>query len=409
MRQLQAAAGSLQVGGSLTAGTCSCAGLLVCSSSVAVHCKGCVRMHSSHVCVYCLPTLQALLTTLQLLALPSQQLGLQDGMLAAELLQAAAQDMQLQQQAPPQQQQHAGMQVFCQWATRQCASMSGQQQLQMLECLAAVSQAGIGACSIDAPCTCVQRGCCALLFPCPLCSLALAHLHRLPRRLMPAGPVLKTLQELLVTSLAAGGLLLQAGAFEAAAQALCDLHADQRSSGAITMLLGEPLLRKLFRDDADGGGQLLLEVLIGLHMAGVELPQPAQDAVVKVRQQLAAGRCCCCPAVCSVLHALPASRARPGLTMLPPARSLAPLPSACAQVLLEFLSRCSPPQLAALLACHTRLGLASRGKLLRRVGAELLRRPVIGSSAEMLLGVLQGLAAGGSSTVKELPQQLLTK
>jgi hypothetical protein len=79
------------------------------------------------------------------------------------------------------------------------------------------------------------------------------------------------------------------------------------------------------------------------------------------------------------------------------------------QVLQEHLQRYSPPQLAALLACHTKLGLESLGKLLRRTAAEYLKRPVAAPTVEVLLGVLGGLAAGGSATVKELPIQLLSK
>jgi hypothetical protein len=79
------------------------------------------------------------------------------------------------------------------------------------------------------------------------------------------------------------------------------------------------------------------------------------------------------------------------------------------QVLQDNLSRFTPPQLAALLACHSRLGLDTYGKLLRKTAAEYLRRPVAAAGAELLLGVLAGLAAGGSATVKELPPQLLAK
>jgi hypothetical protein len=81
----------------------------------------------------------------------------------------------------------------------------------------------------------------------------------------------------------------------------------------------------------------------------------------------------------------------------------------CQQVLQDNLPRFTPPQLAALLACHCRLGLDVYGKLLRKTAAEYLRRPVPAAGAELLLGVLSGLAAGGSATVKELPPQLLAK
>jgi hypothetical protein len=79
------------------------------------------------------------------------------------------------------------------------------------------------------------------------------------------------------------------------------------------------------------------------------------------------------------------------------------------QVLQDNLPRYTPPQLAALLACHSRLGLDTYAKLLRKTAAEYLRRPVPAAAAELLLGVLSGLAAGGSATVKELPPQLLAK
>jgi hypothetical protein len=81
----------------------------------------------------------------------------------------------------------------------------------------------------------------------------------------------------------------------------------------------------------------------------------------------------------------------------------------CQQVLQDNLPRFTPPQLAALLACHSQLGLDVYGKLLRKTAAEYLRRPVPAAGAELLLGVLSGLAAGGSATVKELPPQLLAK
>lgn len=84
-------------------------------------------------------------------------------------------------------------------------------------------------------------------------------------------------------------------------------------------------------------------------------------------------------------------------------------PLHCVQVLQDHLSRFTPPQLAALLACHSQLGLAYYGKLLRKTAAEYQKRPVAPASLELLLGVMGGLAAGGYASVKELPAQLLAR
>lgn len=71
--------------------------------------------------------------------------------------------------------------------------------------------------------------------------------------------------------------------------------------------------------------------------------------------------------------------------------------------------RLSPATLAGLLACHTNLGLDTSTKLLRKCAVEYQRRPEQQPSVEMLLGVMSGLAAGGTALVRDLPQQLLTR
>jgi glucokinase len=48
------------------------------------------------------------------------------------------------------------------------------------------------------------------------------------------------------------------------------------------LLLAEPLLKRLHKEDADAGCRLLLEALIGLHEAQLQLQQKTQDVVSKV-------------------------------------------------------------------------------------------------------------------------------
>lgn len=76
-----------------------------------------------------------------------------------------------------------------------------------------------------------------------------------------------------VTTLAAAA----AGGGQAAAAA---------AGAGVAQLLSESVLRKLFKDDADGGCRLLLEVLIGLHLKGVQLPSRTQELLSKVRLSL---------------------------------------------------------------------------------------------------------------------------
>jgi hypothetical protein len=81
----------------------------------------------------------------------------------------------------------------------------------------------------------------------------------------------------------------------------------------------------------------------------------------------------------------------------------------CVQFLQDAVPRFSPTTLAGLLACHTSLGLGNTTKLVRRAASEYQRRPEPHPSADMLLGVMAGLVAGGRDFVRELPQQLLTR
>jgi hypothetical protein len=80
-----------------------------------------------------------------------------------------------------------------------------------------------------------------------------------------------------------------------------------------------------------------------------------------------------------------------------------------AQFLQDAVPRFSPTTLAGLLACHTSLGLGNTTKLLRRAAAEYQRRPEPHPSVDMLLGVMTGLVAAGRDSIRELPQQLLTR
>lgn len=73
--------------------------------------------------------------------------------------------------------------------------------------------------------------------------------------------------------------------FLAVAAALPPLSASASEGGStagLSLLLAEPLVKKLMREDADHGCRLLLEVLIGLHEASVAVPQKLQDVVSKV-------------------------------------------------------------------------------------------------------------------------------
>eukprot|EP00775_Hariotina_reticulata_P009075 gene9075-9245_t len=239
-------------------------------------------------------------------------------MLAADLLHKAGQGARQGKGEAGQvvkKQQSAGLHSFNQWAAKHLQDMDAEQHVLILDCMGAMAQAGIA-------------------------------------------PVLRSLQEGLLSSLADRGFLEDAATFLAVGQSLTSIDSVFMSGLGFPVLLSEPVLKKLFRDDADAGAGLVMEVLIGMQLAGVPVPAKCQDAVSKVLQ--------------------------------------------------EHLHRYSPPQLAALLACHTKLGLESLGRLLRRTAAEYLKRPVAAPTAEVLLGVLGGLAAGGSATVKELPMQLLS-
>jgi hypothetical protein len=108
-------------------------------------------------CLFTCAALQNLLSLLQHLASQQQasrlpNLTAADALQACEMLAAAAQQpeqlQQLQQQADSKQQQqlkqHPGVQFLCQWLARVLPEMEAAQQLQLLECLAAVAQAGLG-------------------------------------------------------------------------------------------------------------------------------------------------------------------------------------------------------------------------------------------------------------------------
>lgn len=69
---------------------------------------------------------------------------------------------------------------------------------------------------------------------------------------------------------------------EAAAAAAAGDSAAAPPVAGVAHLLADGVLRKLFRDDADGGCRLLLDVLIGLHLRGVQLPAKTQESVIKV-------------------------------------------------------------------------------------------------------------------------------
>lgn len=79
------------------------------------------------------------------------------------------------------------------------------------------------------------------------------------------------------------------------------------------------------------------------------------------------------------------------------------------QFLQDSLPRFSAPTLAGLLACHSGLGLGQTLRLLRKCATEYQRRPEQHPSPDMLLGVMGGLAAGGSAFVREVPPQLLPR
>ena len=67
----------------------------------------------------------------------------------------------------------------------------------------------------------------------------------------------------------------------AAAEAAADSTKAAAAPG-VSHLLTDSVLRKLFRDDADGGCRLMLEALIGLHLKDVSLPGKTQESVIKV-------------------------------------------------------------------------------------------------------------------------------
>jgi len=98
-----------------------------------------------------------------------------------------------------------------------------------------------------------------------------------------AAPVLRSLQEGLLSSLADRGFLEDAATFLSVGQSLTSIDSVFMSGLGFPVLLSEPVLKKLFRDDADGGAGLVMEVLIGMQLAGVPVPAKCQDAVSKVR------------------------------------------------------------------------------------------------------------------------------
>jgi hypothetical protein len=116
-------------------------------------------------CRLCL--LQNLLSLLQHLASQQQasrlpNLTAPDALQAAEMLATAAQQPeqleQLQQQADSKQQQvkqHPGVQFLCQWLARVLPELEAAQQLQLLDCLAAVAQAGLGEHQQQHLCMCI--------------------------------------------------------------------------------------------------------------------------------------------------------------------------------------------------------------------------------------------------------------
>jgi hypothetical protein len=83
-----------------------------------------------------------------------------DALQAAEMLASAAQQPeQLQQQADSKQQQlkqHPGVQFLCQWLARVLPELEAAQQLQLLDCLAAVAQAGLGEQQRQHLCLCIM-------------------------------------------------------------------------------------------------------------------------------------------------------------------------------------------------------------------------------------------------------------
>jgi hypothetical protein len=113
-------------------------------------------------CNLLLPMLQNLLSLLEHLAgqqkascLP--KLTAQDALQAAEMLAAAAaaaqqqrqlaDDPKAQQQQLKKLKQHAGVQFLCDWLVLVLPEVEAGQQLQLLDCLAAVAQARLGECA----------------------------------------------------------------------------------------------------------------------------------------------------------------------------------------------------------------------------------------------------------------------
>jgi hypothetical protein len=110
-----------------------------------------------HLCSHHPLLQQNLLSLLQHLASQQQasrlpNLTAPDAMQAAEMLATATQQpeqlQRLQQQADDKQQQqlkqHPGVKFLCEWLARVQPEVEAGQQLQLLDCLAVVAQAGLG-------------------------------------------------------------------------------------------------------------------------------------------------------------------------------------------------------------------------------------------------------------------------
>jgi hypothetical protein len=93
--------------------------------------------------------------------------------------------------------------------------------------------------------------------------------------------------------LADSGLLEQPDNFLGTAAALAGIAesgANAAASAGLALLLAEPLLKRLHKEDADAGCRMLLEALIGLQEAQVQLQQKVQDGVSKVSCCSSGGR-----------------------------------------------------------------------------------------------------------------------
>jgi hypothetical protein len=68
----------------------------------------------------------------------------------------------------------------------------------------------------------------------------------------------------------------------AALAGIAEGGASTAAAAGLPLLLAEPLLKRLHKDDADVGCRVLLEALIGLQETQLQLQQKVQDAVSKV-------------------------------------------------------------------------------------------------------------------------------